>query len=197
VSKVKDIQIALEPIYTPRLRSFGMNWACTSQKPFALRPSSFTSTIEGMKSKTFSQQKQLASYQVYHEDPSSPGVFGISSSPNDGQAKLMAAYMMQEHMKTSPGARPRWHDVTGGFTSEFLEKEPINCTMLVLNNVGPDNVPIKREKLRDILERYSDIPVVVVVNGCDPFTYFTRDLRKALSGILYLTASIARKIHDV
>lgn len=193
----KDLKIELDPAFAPRLRSMGMNWACTAQRPFTLRPSSFTTKIEGLKPKTFSQQKQLESFDIYHKDPTSAGIFGIASAPNDGQAKLMAAYMMQLHLQADPGHRPVWHDLTGSFSSELMGEEPKNCTMIVLNNVGPDAVPIKKEKMRDILERYSDLPIVVVVNGSDPFTFFTRDMRKALTGVLYLTGAMVKKSHEI
>lgn len=190
--KPNEIKVELEEVLMPRLRGFGMNWSCGVQKPFLLKPSSFTASIEGLKPKSFSQQKQLDTVARFLEDPTGPHIIAISSAPNDGQSKLLAAFLMQAHLKNNQFSRPKWHDITGGFSNPLLE-DPDRCTMLVINNVGVDSTNIKKEKFRDILETYSDIPIVVVVNGSDGFTFMTRDMRKPVSGVVYLTNQLVKR----
>lgn len=193
---LRDTQIELDKKHVMRLRALGLNWSAMAQRPFPLRPASFKSEIQGMKPKSFNQQMQLDTLQEYLDNPNRAGIFGVASSPNDGQAKLMAGWMMQYHLLIDHNNRPVWTDVHGQYGSEFLEHERVNCTLIVLNNLGPGNTVIKREKTRDILERYCDLPIIIVVNGSDPFTYVTRDLNKPMNGLLWLTSGIA-KVHDI
>jgi len=196
-TSLKDKKIQLDPNSVQRLRGLGMNWSCTSQKPFEFRPVTFTASIEGLKPKTFTQAKQIEAIDKYLEYTERPGIIGISSAPNDGQSLLMAAYLMQCHMLEDFQHRPLWHDVTGGFGSSLMENEPVNATMLVLNNIGPDSTQTKKEKFRDILTRYSELPIVVVVNGADAFTFLTREMRKAVSGVVYLANTLVKKSHEI
>lgn len=193
----KDRKIELEEKHVGRLRALGLNWACTTQKPFQLRPAGFTAVIEGLKPKIITQVKQLKAIDTFLENPRRPGLIGISSAPNDGQSKLLAAWMMQHHMTASYENRPMWHDLTGGFTSPLMDIDPVNATMLVLNNIGPDSTQTKKEKFRDILERYSDLPIIAVVNGSDAFTFLTRDMRKPVQGVVYLANELVKKSHDI
>jgi hypothetical protein len=195
--KSKDIKIALDPKHVGRLRSLGLNWACTAQRPFKFRPTSFTASIDGLKPKSINQARQIEVIDRWVDDPTVPGLYGISSAPNDGQSKLLAAWMMERHLLYAANNKPIWHDLTGGFESSLMEPEQINATMLVLNNVGPDVSSTKKDKLRDILERYSDLPIVVVVNGSDAFTFFTRDLRKSTQGVIYLANSLVKRAHEI
>ena len=185
-------KIKLDQSMVPLLRSQGMNWAASAQKPFDLSPTSFTATVEGLKPRSFPRAKQLAFIQSFLESPHGPGCFGLASNPTDGKAKLLAAWMMQHHYR-SGGTVSKWYDVTGGFDCPLLE-EKANISLLVLNNVAPDSSQTKKEKLRDLLEVYADIPKIVVVNGCDPFTFFTVHMRMALQGLCYMTNASVKGI---
>jgi hypothetical protein len=197
MTSLKDKKIELSPKHADRLRALGMNWSCTTQRPFEFRPTTFVASIEGLKPKTFTQQMQVHMVDSYVKHPSQPCLIGISSAPNDGQSKLLAAWMMEQHLIADYNNRPLWHDLMGGFKTNLLDEEPLNITMLVLNNIGPDSSQTKKEKFRDILERYADIPIVVVVNGSDAFTFFTRDMRKPCQGVIYLASGLAKKTHEL
>lgn len=196
MNKIKDLKIELSQFSEPRLRSAGMNWACTAQRPFNFRPTSFTASIDGLKPKSFNQSKQLEMFSDFLGEPRRPMSFGVSSAPNDGRSKLLAAYMMEYHLKSCVGATPVWHDLMGGFACTLLEDHS-NASFMVLNNVGPDSSQTKKEKLRDLLEMYADIPKVVVVNGCDPFTFFTLHLRMPMQGLAYLTNDLVKKSVEI
>ena len=192
---MKDVvhKIKLDPQLIPLLRSQGMNWAASAQKPFDLAPTSFTATLDGLKPRPFPRAKQLQFIQSFIDNPFTPGSYCLMSAPTDGKAKLLAAWMMQSHYR-SGGTVSRWYDVTGGFECPLLEGDRANISLLVLNNVGPDSSQTKKEKLRDLLEVYADIPKIVVVNGCDPFTFFTSHLRLPLKGLCYLTNASVKGI---
>lgn len=191
-SKMNNLKIKLDPNLLPILRSQGMNWAAQAQKPFDLQPTSFTATVEGLKPRPFPRAKQQQFIQSFMENSFAPGTICINSAPTDGKAKLLAAWMMQHHYRNG-GTVSRWYDVIGGFDCPLLE-ERANISLLVLNNVGPDSSPTKKEKLRDLLEMYADISKIVVVNGCDPFTFFTSHLRLPLKGLVYLTNASVKGI---
>jgi len=189
---MKPTKIKLEPNLIPLLKSMGMNWSAIAQKPFDFQPTSFTAKIDGLKPKVFNRQTQLDMMDDYLESPLQPGSFCVNSAPTDGRSKLLAAWMMQHHYR-SGGTIMKWHDLTGGFQSPLLE-ERANVSLLVFNNVGPDSSQTKKEKLRDLLEMYADTAKIVIVNGCDPYTFFTLHLHLPLKGLCYMTNSSVKGI---
>ena len=170
-----------------------MNWAAQAQKPFELKPTSFTAKVDGLKPKPFSQPAQLEMMKNWLDRPLVPGTFGLMSAPTDGKSLLLAAWMMQAaYREGSPTLK--WYDVTGGFDCPLLTEPVENLSLLVLNNVGPDSSATKKEKLRDLLTVYAKTSKIVVVNGCDPYTFFTKDMRMPLTGLCYLTNAAVKRI---
>jgi hypothetical protein len=190
--------IKLEPTAVPALRVRGMNGSVLGQQPYRLKPTTFTSQIEGLKPKLFSQAQQLLSLDQFFDNPFVAQNICLVSAPNDGQAKLLAAYMMQYALCNTPSGKalPLWHDLTGGFDNPVL-KNSVSCSLLVLNNVGADSTAPKIEKLRDLLETYSDVPRVVVATGTDPFAFFTKHLYLSVHTVVYLTTDLVRKSVDL
>lgn len=195
---MKDLTIKLDPAYVPLLRNRGMNGSVLAQRPFAFRPTSFTADIEGLKPRPFSQSKQLSMFEQFLAHPKAPVNYCLVSAPNDGMAKLLAAWLMQHAIKqkeTTLGL-PLWVDLLGGFENKLVTNR-VGASMLVLNNVGVASTQPKMEKLRDILETYTDIPKVVVATGCDPYTFFTRHLFLPIHALCYLTTNSVRKTVEV
>lgn len=174
------------------LRSLGMNWSAAVAKPYDFDPTTFTTKIEGLKPKSFTKKTQHEMLANFMLNPKQDCTYGISSLPNDGMSKLLAAWMMNFHMKHVKDGRPLWHDLQGGFDSKLLD-EHSNCTLMVLNNIGTDSSGTKKEKFRDIMEKYADIPKIVVCHGADPFTFITQHFRLPVHGIAYLTTNMVKK----
>lgn len=187
--------IELDKALNSRMKMAGMNWACSLQKPYEFRPTSFTSKVDGLKPRVFSRAKQEKMMGSFLRRPERPVCFGIASAPNDGQSLLLGAWMMEQHLRI-PGSRPVWHDLTGGFDCKLLQESEFDSrpTLIVLNNVGPDSSGTKKEKLRDILVTYSDVPRIVIVNGSDPFLFLTLHMRMKLQGLSYITNSSIQRI---
>jgi hypothetical protein len=192
-NNMKATKIQLEPNLVPLLRSMGMNWAAQAQKPFEFKPTSFTTKVDGLKPRPFSQPKQLEMMESWLKRPLAPGTFGIMSAPTDGKSLLMAAWMMQAAYREG-NPTVKWYDLTGGFDCPLLSEPMDNLGVLVLNNVGPDSSQTKKEKLRDLLTVYANVSKIVVVNGSDPYTFFTKELRMPLTGLCYLTNSAIKGI---
>ena len=110
-------------------------------------------------------------------------VLGISSFPSDALAKQLAIQLFYLAVKAwqtkhRPGrVMPVWHRVFGGF-NDVLRDKPIeeNPSLLVISNVNEASSSYKLEKVRDILEKYSHVPRIVVMSGLDPITFFSTKL---------------------
>jgi hypothetical protein len=56
---------------------------------------------------------------------------------------------------------------------------------LIISNINETSTPHKLEKVRDILEKYSECPRIVVMSGSDPLTFFgTKLFYQINAGIL-------------
>jgi len=126
-----------------------------------------------------------------------PYVMGISSIGNDAQAKYAAALIMERAVAAYDAARlttlllpPVWHTLTGSFQDYYRDnpkgKKP---ALMILSNVDSNSSEVKMEKLKDLLELYSDIPRIVTYTGADPVTLFTKRLKSPLQAALYLSKS--------
>ena len=175
-----------------------MNFSCQLQRPFEFLPTSFTSDIEGLKPKVFNRAKQLAMFDEFLAHPFRPINCCLVSAPDDGRAKLLAAFMMQHALAhhSSHVSLPLWVDLTGGFDNPLLVNKS-KPSLLVLNNVGTMSTQPKMEKLRDILECYSDVPRIVVATGCDPYMFFLRHLYLPVHSLAYITNESVKKVVEL
>lgn len=186
------------------LVSRGMPRDVLRLRPFDLQNHviSIVSEVEGLKTRKLPKQQQLEQFQALCERPfSKPYVYIISSSPNDGKAKQVAAAIMdcatthqlKNHFPRSTRGRqsPLWHFVTGNFPDRLRDSAGAvdNPSMLILSNITRDSTPVKLEKVRDLLEIYNHIPRLVVVTGEDPVTFAnTRLLVQAHHALMIATA---------
>lgn len=180
------------------LRNRGMNGSVLAQKPFHFKPVSFTSDIDGLKPKPFTVARQTEMFEAFLEDPFRPISYCLVSAPNDGMAKLLAAWMMQYAFEKTRSRTqlPLWIDLMGGFENKYVTHK-VGASLLVLNNVGAMSTQPKIEKLRDILETYTDIPKIVVATGCDPYMFFTKFMYLPIHALAYLTTATVRKTIEV
>jgi hypothetical protein len=108
---------------------------------------------------------------------------GVSSYPSDIRAKYLAQtimsaaidYYLSHRQKFGTKGLPLWHRVYGGprdSLRDFNSSE--RPCMLIIANVHDEATGIKVEKVRDLLEQFSDIPRIVVSGGqptCDLFAF--------------------------
>lgn len=127
-------------------------------------------------------------------------IIGIGSMATDERAKFLAMSIMdaaidQQRSGSHKGKLlPIWHRVFGGYQDEMRdEKQRRNISMLIIANVGPDSTPHKLEKVRDLLEKYDNIPRIVVVNGCDPVTFFAEKMRMPMQFAFMLNSKRSDK----
>lgn len=126
---------------------------------------------------------------------------GISSFPSDLRAKYLALMIMSaaiDAYKAShkPGrGLPLWHRVYGGLTDTLRDKPIAEMpSMLIITNVGPDSTSMKMEKVRDLLEKFSDIPRVLVTGRDPPCNLFANRLQYPMKAGFFIGPSTM--IHD-
>ncbi len=192
----ENLKIRLDPKHEALMANRGMNYAAKLQKPFVFSPQSFTSAVQGLKPKVIKREAQFQHLEEFLEEPFRPVTYCLVSAPNDGMAKLLAAFMMQHAVINHGSTLPVWHDLTQSFKNPLLE-DNTRASLLVLNNVGSAATPTKLEKLRDILTHYADIPRIVIATGCDPFAFFTQHLYMPMNACAYMTTDQVKKSYEL
>lgn len=146
-----------------------------------------------MPTRVISSARQLKGLAALMQNPFRGNyVVGISSFPSDLRAKHLAVTIMhhaiqhQRSMRTGK-ALPHWHRVFGGFNDTLRDKMQVEVpSMLIISNVNDQSSSFKLEKVRDLLEKFSNIPRIVVMGGQDPCSLFTQKLYYPIKLGLYL-----------
>lgn len=124
-------------------------------------------------------------------------VMGISSMNSDLTAKNIAVWMFgfafkhfMTHRKEQRAgcSMPLWHRVYGGLGDRLLDSSD-RPAMLVMSNITTLSTNYKLEKVRDLLEKYHDIPRIVVIGGADPVTFFRQRLFYPIDAALLVGGS--------
>jgi|GEM_PF-3343700 len=173
------------------------------QGPFKWDPMAFAVESERLHERIVDPAEQEKSLQLFLDNPQRRMVYGVSGNPHDGKAKLFAAYLVAQHI-AALGLRSHvvWHTVYDGFENKLLkEYDEIDGksppTMLVLTNITPNASSVRLGKVRDLLERFSEIPRVVVMAGEDPLSFFTTRLYYKINALAYFSESLIRKKVEV
>jgi hypothetical protein len=125
-------------------------------------------------------------------------VIAISSYPTDLKAKQLALVLMNRAVDSYMASRsrnirnrsqPYWHRIYGGFGDSLRDRNSDSTDypcFLVLSNLDFNSTVIKLEKARDLLDRFSDIPRIVITSPDDPLTFFATKLHLQASAGIYL-----------
>lgn len=155
----------------------------------------YETELTGLPSKIVASGKQMRSLEKIAMHPlRSSYTLAICGYPSDQIAKYLAQHLFkigieqwQKHHK--PGqAMPLWHRVFGGFNDPLRDRDSDeNPSMLVISNVNESSSSYKLEKVRDLLERFSHIPRIVVIGTNDPIKFFTTRFHYPLNaGVLLM-----------
>lgn len=143
--------------------------------------------------KTVSVVKQLKGIQAILDRPLRGSyTVGISSFPTDLRAKYLAQLIMlraiEQHTLAKKNGKvlPMWHRLYGGLVDVLRDKQSENPCMLILCNINENSTSIKIEKCRDLLEKFSDIPRIVINGGEPCCNLFANTLRYPLKYALHL-----------
>jgi len=166
-------------------RGISLPWQVKAHKPFRLLPEDFMAGTKYLKPKLIEAEVQLKSYEAFAEKPAQPCLYGVGSEPDDTKAKAFAAHLLTRYLQATPNSFPGWlnlHDRRDPL------KDPEPYTFLVVSSITPESTPYRVERLRDVLEHYTNIPCVVVVSGTDPVTFFAERLHLKLSHLFFATS---------
>lgn len=167
-------------------------------KAFKWQPLAFATESEQLNSKFVESGTQDKSLAMFLKNPRTPMIYGISGNPDDSKAKYLAAFLVAAHMKTlGTDANPVWAPMYGGFDNPYMSDDKAKPTLLVLTNLTPNSTTFKLEKARDLLEKFSDIPRIVVVAGMDPMSFLTTRLHVPIHGIAYLSEGLVKQKVEV
>lgn len=185
-----------------QLAHVGVQGIVFAQKPFALdsQVGIITGATKTGKPRNIRKQEQIDAFaKVLSKPLHTPYTMCIASAGTDMRAKYAAAFLLLRGVEVHSKLRrdtnrlsPLWHVVTGSYMDEVRDrgtrpgKRP---AMLVLTNITADSSEVKVEKLRDLLELYSDIPRIVTLTGTDPVTFFNTRLDYPLNFGLYLNVA--------
>jgi hypothetical protein len=171
---------------------------------FKWDPQAFTLESERLKDKLIESTLQDDSLKRWIDDPTLPVVYGVAGSPDDVQARYFAAYLAQIHVRRLGAANSRvvWHSIYGGYKNDLLEdyrnaESQYEPTLLVLTNLPSNATAQKLEKARDLIERFSTIPRIVVNAGEDPMSFLLTKLNVQCNGMAYFSADIMRRKVEV
>ena len=197
--------IQLAEATTKNLASRGMPKDILRSRPFPVEQHLITidSQVEGIKIRRVPKKTQLAHLEKFIEHPfQAPQIVSVASFPNDGKAKLMAAFLMQVAYKAHISGKfrltrnrhlPLWHTLHGGYYDALRDdRSEERPSLLILSNVTHMSTPVKLEKLRDLLEQYNDIPRIIVSTNEDPITLANTKLLVPVNTAFYLAT--ARKV---
>jgi hypothetical protein len=177
--------------YTHGVSVPGNLWA---ERPFKFNPSDFVVGGDRLQEKMFLADVQATSLERFVEDPEAAIIYGVASAPNDSNAKVFAAYLVQTYLQHKGHARVKWEQLYGDFSNKSLSYD---YDLLVITGLTPNSTNVKLEKARDLLEHHCDIPRIVVIAGEDPITYFSTRLYKTVNNIYYHSSKLVKSKIEV
>lgn len=130
---------------------------------------------------------------IIDKTPNIPFIYTISTDHNTIKAKaiagLIALAYFSKGMKKSIENKglPLWHNVYGGYKDPLRDENTINnINLLIVDNIAKNSTDVKLEKARDLLEKYDNIPRIVIATGLDPFSLIREKLYVDSRRMLYL-----------
>lgn len=161
------------------------------ERPFTFMPQDFAVESERLKEKVFPSELQIESLERFISDPTNNLIYGVASSPSDQRAKFFAAYLVQLFLEGAPpNVSVRWENLYSTFNNPAMDAQP---SLLVMTGLTPNAMPVKLEKARDLLEKHSNIPRIVVIAGEDPVTYFSNRLYSPLNNLYFHSSSLVKR----
>ena len=168
-----------------------------SQVDFELENSVFNinAEVSNVNSRKINKAKQLAKFGSIAKDVfKSSYVLTISSFPSDVIAKRVALSLMAIAFSVYKRGNstinnvvrypPYWYRIYNSYRNPLIEDKVDTC-FLVLSGVTSDSTQLKRDKLRDILDLYDDIPRIVITAPKNPIE-FAADTHYHSNAFLYL-----------
>jgi hypothetical protein len=166
------------------------------QGAFTWEPTAFVLESEKLEGKIIEASVQDESLQHFRENPLEPQIYVVSGSPDDSKAKYFAAYLAMIHMNAVKFHSVVWEPIFGGFDNRLMKTEQ-QLSMLIISGLAENSTNFKIEKARDLIERFADIPRVVVCAGEDPISFASTKLHVPCHSMAYFPSRLARTVQEV
>lgn len=167
------------------------------QGDFRWEPSSFVIESPRLENRIIEASKQRESYDNFVLNPTRPMVYVVCGNPDDSKAKYFAAHLAFHHIKKlGHRADIHWEPLFGGFENSLIRKD-VEPTMIIISNLAENSTTVKLEKARDIIERFPNVPRVVVCCGEDPISFASTKLYVPAHGIAYFSNSLVKAVQEI
>jgi hypothetical protein len=167
------------------------------QSDFYWEPMSFVLESPKLDSRIIEASAQEESLAEFWAKPNTPMIYVVAGNPDDSKAKYFAAYLASHHKATyQHRADIIWEAIFGGYDNPLLRKE-VEPSMLILSNLAENSTAAKIEKAKDLVERFPNIPRVIVVAGTDPVSFAATMLHVPAHGICYISSALVNSVQQV
>lgn len=166
------------------------------QGDFQWEPQAFVLESEKLEGKIIEASVQQESLDNFIAHPLEPQIYVVAGSPDDSKAKYFAAYLAYQHMKLIQFHSVAWEPVFGGFENRLMKSEA-SLSMLIISGLAENSTNFKLEKARDLIERYADIPRIIVCAGEDPISFAATRLHVPCHSMAYFPSRLSRTAQEV
>lgn len=167
------------------------------QGDFYWEPSAFVIESQRLENKIIEADLQRESLRNFLDDPKRPMIYIVAGNPDDSRAKYFAAFLAYHHkVKLQHRADIHWEPVFGGFENALLRKD-VEPSMLILSNLSENSTAVKIEKAKDLIEKWPNIPRVVVCSGEDPISFAATKLYVPCHGLAYFSSQLSKSVQEV
>lgn len=149
------------------------------------------SAVDKVLIKNVTPRRQYSALNSIYNNPlRGKYTLAINSFPSDLRARQLALMLMirmvnQMITKKIRGNYPIWHRIYGNYKDTVRDAgNRVDASCIILLNVNNESTQLKVEKLRDLLEMYSNVPRIVVFGGTNPIEFFANRLHYPLSAAI-------------
>ena len=172
----------------------GSVWAC---RFFNFEPFDFMTETDKLNQRLISAKDQEESLNDFLKKPKSPVIYIVSGNPDDSRAKYFAAFLADHHINSSEFSDVHWENINGHTSFNSGLARDMSPTMIILSGVTTESTHLKLEKCRDLIERWPNIPRIVVCCGEDPVSFASTRLRVPAHAIAYLPSGGVKTVQEI
>jgi hypothetical protein len=167
------------------------------QGDFYWEPMAFVLESPRLEQKIIEASAQVDSLSEFVAKPNTPMIYVVAGNPDDSKAKYFAAYLAAQHKAhLKHRADIIWEPVFGGYDNPIMRRD-IEPTMLIISNLAENSTAAKIEKAKDMIEKFPNIPRIVVVAGTDPVSFAATQLHVPAHGLAYFSSALSKSVQQV
>lgn len=146
---------------------------------------SFTPSTDMLNPKIYGRKVQEQSLGLFIKKPNRPQTYICSSQPDDSHASLLAAFLVEQHIKKVKNNNVVWEHLNTFYNSQLSLDQSAKPTMLVISTCYENMTFSRIERVRDIVNAFYDIPKIIVASGIDPISLAAYKLHIPVHAIYY------------